>query len=180
MQLTAIGGVHCTYLMSHNAEHTQKFTSKRPQAGHLKLPNCFELHLWVLQFPTVKSAGSCPVLVVLVQGSEVAVHRTRGIRDVIWKPLGRSVLSTVFKQCWWMWCSHTINSGAGIKYWRAVLIKGAVVDPHTKRAEGPAEIMTSLAVITDLINTVHERAKEKVAQTTQLMNAWLCNINDKR
>lgn len=37
--------------------------------------------------------------------------------------------------------------------------------------EGPAEIMASLAVITDLINTVHKRAKEKVAQTTQLMNA---------
>lgn len=79
-----------------------------------------------------------------------------------------------------MWYSHAINSGAEIKYWQAVLIKGAVVDPCTKRAEGPKEIIASPAVITNLINTVHKRAKEKVAQTTQLMNAWLCNINDKR
>lgn len=52
-----------------------------------------------------------------------------------------------------------------------MLVKGALVDPCTKQVEGPTEIVASLAVITDLINTVHERVKEKVAQTTQRMNA---------
>lgn len=101
IQLNAVGKVHCTYLKSYNAEHSVKFRSHSYQIGHPKLTDSFDLHLFVLQLPVIKSVGYHSVFVVLTWTSNDHSTKKWGNNEYgqkVSEEISWSVLSTMFKQ----------------------------------------------------------------------------------